>query len=243
MSLTFSEYQTALASMSAMITSEGDFSTALPLAIDYGEGRCYRDLNLLNLRVRDSSASTNANDRNFTLPTSVGTFQVVDEISVITPAGTAPESGTRNVLVPVSQAVLDWTYPSITGAGVPEYFAYISQSGIAGQKNILFGPWPSAAYRVEVTGSIQWTPLSATNVTTFLSLYYPDLFLAASMIFMAGFQKNFGAQGDDQKSAMSWEQQYQALLGGASPLEARKRFAGASWTAKPVEPTAVPQRG
>lgn len=243
MSLTYSTYVSTLAAMVVIASDDDNFEAVLPSAIDYGEGRCYRDLNLLNLMVRDSSASCSANDRNFTLPTSVGTFQVITEMAVVTPAGTAPEAGTRNVLIPVSQSVLDWTYPSVSGAGVPEFFAYISQSGISGQKNVILGPWPAAAYRVEVTGMIQWTPLSASNTTTFLSLYYPDLFLAASMIFMTGFKGNFGASGDDPKSAMSWEQTYQSLLGGASPLEARKRFAGASWTAKPVEPTAVPQRG
>ncbi len=241
--LTYDTYVSTMATMTVIGSTTAEFQVALPNAIDYAEGRLYRDLDMLNLMVRDSSSSTTANSRNFTLPTSVGIFQVVSEVAVITPAGTAPESGTRNVLVPVSQSVLDWTWPSVSGAGVPEQFAYISQSAIAGQINILMGPWPSAAYRVEVTGQIQWTPLSSTNTTTFLSLYYPDLLIAASMVWMAGYMKNFGASSDDPRSAMSWDQQYQTLLAGASPLEARKRFAGASWTAKPVEPTAVNQRG
>src|SRR5262245_2184345 len=141
MSLTYTDWLSSVAGEVPIDPANTDFLVQTPNAIDYGEGRCYRDLNMLNLRVRDSSASTSANDRNFTLPTSVGTFQVVESIAVITPAGTAPESGTRNVLTPVSQDVMDWTWGSITGAGVPEVFAYISQSGISGQKNILLGPW------------------------------------------------------------------------------------------------------
>jgi hypothetical protein len=244
MSLTYDQYVSTLAGMVPIASDNTDFQTMLPSAIDYAEGRCYRDLDMLALQVRDSSASTSANDRNFTLPTSVGTFQVVEEISIVTPAGTAPDSGgTRNVLTPASQSVVDYFWPNSTGAGVPQFFAYVSQSSISGQKNIIFGPWPSAAYRVEVTGQIQWTPLSSSNTTTFLSLYYPDLFVAASMVFLSGWMKDFGGQSDDPKMATSWESQYTTLLGGASPLEARKRMAGASWTAKPVEPTAVPQRG
>jgi hypothetical protein len=239
----YDEFVSTMATMTVIASSNTDFETVLPSAIDYAEGRINRDLDMLNLDVRDGSASTSANNRNFTLPTSVGTFQIVTEVAVITPAGTAPDLGTRNLLIPVSKAVLDWTYPSSTGAGVPEMFAYITQSAIAGQSNIILGPWPNAVYRVEVTGKIQWTPLSSANTTTFISLYYPDLLVAAAMIFMTGFKGNFGAQSDDPRSAMSWEQQYTALLAGSSPWEARKRFAGASWTAKPVEPTAVPQRG
>jgi hypothetical protein len=239
----YAEYVTALATMAVEEADAAAFLTMVPLAINDAEGRIYRDLNMLNLEVRDGSGSTTGNSRNFQLPTSVGFFQVVSEVAVITPAGTAPDSGTRNVLIPVSQTILDWTWPSVSGAGVPQMFCYASQSQIAGQVHILLGPWADAAYRVEVTGQIQWTPLSASNDETFLSLYYPDLLLAASMIFITGYQKNFGAQSDDPKMGVSWESHYQALLAGSSPLEARKRFAGASWTAKPVEPTAVPQRG
>lgn len=196
--------------------------------------------------ITDSSASTTPSSRNFTLPTSKGTFQVVSELNVITPASTGAESGTRNSLTPVSRAVLDWTWPSVTGAGVPTQWCYYSQAnegGFTGIPNILLGPWPDRAYVVEVIGKIIPTPLSASNPTTFLTLYLPDLFVAASMIFLSGYLKNFGAQGDDPRQAVSWDTQYKELLVSAKDWEARKRFAGASWTSKAVEPSAVPQRG
>lgn len=243
MSMTYAQYVTRLATMTAYSETDTDFTTILPSCIDDAEGRCYRDLDMINLDVRDSSSSTVALDRNFNLPTSVGTFQIVTGVNIITPAATAPDSGTRNQLAPASLDVLDRIYPSTTGAGVPQFYSYISQSSISGQKNIVLGPWPDAAYRVEVVGKIQWTPLSSTNTTTFLSLYLPDLLLSASMIFMAGFQKNYGASADDPKSGLTWEAHYQTLLNGAGTWEARKRFAGASWSSKQLEPTAAPQRG
>lgn len=241
MSLTYATYQTALSTLTAIPTTDANFQIMLPLAIDYAEQRIYRELDMLVEDVRDSTASTSAGVRNFTLPTTLGTFQVISGINVITPASTAADSGTRNVCTPVSQTILDWTYPSTNGSGVPAMFSYFSQA--SGQTNIMFGPWPDASYQVEVIGKIIPTPLSDSNTTTFLTLYLPDLFVAASMVFMTGYMKNWGAQADDPKMGQSWEQQYQLLKSSADAWEARKRFAGASWTSKQVEPTAVPQRG
>lgn len=241
MTLTYAGYKTALSTLTAITEDDPNFEIIIPNAIDYAEQRIYRELDMLTEDVRDSSSSVAANNRNFNLPTALGTFQVISGINIITPAATAPDSGTRNPCVPVSRDVLDVIYPSTTGAGVPSMFSYFSQA--AGQTSILFGPWPDAAYRVEVIGKIIPTPLSAANPTTFLTLYLPDLFLMASQIYFDNYMHNFGAIADDPKSAQTHEAQYQTLLKSASDWEARKRFAGASWTSRQVEPTAVPQRG
>lgn len=244
MALTYTTYLTALATITGIPTTNEAFAAIVPSAIDYAEGRIHRELDMLAANVRDSSGTLTGGDRNFTLPIAVGRFQVVDGINVITPAAAASaDAGTRNACAPVSRAVLDMIYPSSTGSGVPSMFAYLSQSDVSGQKHVLFGPWPDANYRVEVVGKVQPPPLSVSVTTTFLSTYLPDLLLAASMVFMTGFMKNFGAQADDPKMALSWEAQYQALKESAGTWEARKRFAGASWSPNAPEPAAVPQRG
>lgn len=242
MSYTYTTLTETLANLLAEDAADTNFLQILPSIIDYAEQRIYRELDMLAEDFRDSSASTTNGVRNFTLPTTYGTFQIVKEINIITPAATAPEAGTRNPVTPVSLTVLDWAWPSSTGSGVPEQFAYFSQA--SGQTNIVFGPWPDAAYRVEVVGKIIPAALSASNPTTFLSTYLPDLFLSACMIFGVGaFQKNFGASPDDPNSVAGWERTYMQQKDSAATWEARKRFAGASWTATQPEPTAVPQRG
>lgn len=250
MSYTYATYVTTLANLLAESETDANFIQILPSIIDYAEQRLYRELDCLVEDIADSSASTTAGVRDFTLPSAIGVFQIVSNINIITPASTAPGSGTRNALTPVSRSVLDWSWPSSTGTGVPEQFAYFSQAPLSGQAsfstqpNIIFGPWPDATYRVEVIGKIIPNPLSASNTTTFLSTYLPDLFMAASMIFAQGaFQKNFTAASDDQNQAAGWTQQYEQLKQSAILWEARKKFAGASWTAAQVEPSAVPQRG
>ena len=241
MALTYTIYVEALSALTAIQSTDANFQTILPDVIDYAEQRIYRELDMLVEDVRDSTASTAAANRNFTLPTTIGTFQIVSGINIITPASTAPDSGTRNPCIPVSREVLDFSYPSTTGAGVPSMFHYFSQA--PGQASILFGQWPDTTYRVEVIGKIIPTALSASNPTTFLTDYLPDLFLMASQIYFDNYMKNFGAIADDPKAAQTHEAQYQTLLKSAADWEARKRFAGASWTSKSIEPVAVPQRG
>lgn len=245
MSLTYDQFVTTIANLTSEDASGADFLQILPSGIDYAEDRIYRELDMLVENVRDSSSLTVAGDRNFNLPTSLGVYSgPIDGINIITPASTGPESGTRVRLLPTSLDFLDYTWPSSTGSGVPQYFAYFSQSSLSGQKNIVFGPWPDATYRVEVIGKIQPAALSSTNTTTYLSTYLPDLMVAATMIFMSGWQQNFGAQrADNPQMPASWSAQYSELMASAATWEARKRFAGPSWTSKAPEPAASNQRG
>ena len=244
MSLTYTTLQTALSTLTAIPTTDDNFEAILPFAIEYAEGRIYRDLDLVAATVTDGSASLGAGNRNFTLPTSVGTFLIVTAMNVISPASTAPDSGTRNPLQPVSREFLDLTWPSATGSALPQYFSLTTLSTTAGQNQVVVGPWPDAAYRVEVIGKIQPTPLSASNTTTYLSLNYPDLFLMACALYYVGpYMKNTSGASDDPKTALSFESQYQTLLKSADLWQARARFGAASWTSKQVEPNAAPQRG
>lgn len=244
MSLTYAQTVTTIANLTANDPAGTDFLQIFPSAIAYAENRIFRDLDLLVENVTDGSGSCTPASRNFNLPTSLGVFSgPLDRINVITPAATAPDSGTRWPLIPVSADFLNMTWPVVTGTARPQYFAYVTQSASAGQYNIILGPWPDAAYRIEVTGQIQPTALSSGNTTTYISTYYEDLMVAAMMVFMAGYAGNYGAQADDPKQSQSWSAQYDVLLKSALEYEARKRFAGASWTSKQLEPSAAPQRG
>lgn len=236
MSLTYSTYVTALSTLTVIPSSNTEFTAILPDCIDYAEQRIYRELDLLSTVVRDASQALTPNSRNFTLPTAQGAFVVVNGINAITPAGTAPDGGTRNPLTPVSRDYLDLVWPSVTGTGLPTAFAMITQTAI------VVGPWPDQAYTMEVIGTQRPTPLSSDNPVTFLSNNLPDLFLAASMVFMSGYTKNFGAQADDPKLAQSWENQTQLLMASAETEEAKKRFQGSSWSSLTQSPQAQPAR-
>lgn len=235
--LTYNTFVSSLANMLVVPVDDPAFVLVIPNVIDYAEQRIYRDLDLLQTIVRDSSAALTSGNRNFTLPTDVGTFIVLDDINVITPAGTVdPELGTRVSLLPTSKESLDALYPSSTGSGVPSYFAMIQQS------SIIVGPWPDQAYQIEVVGTQRPAPMSVTNQTTFLSVNLPDLLLAAACLWGAAFQKNFSEVGDQPQAAAAFEAQYNILLKSSNMEEMRKRFTAAGWSSRSPSPDATPPR-
>jgi hypothetical protein len=142
---------------------------------------------------------------------------------------------------------MDMLWPSEqapTTPSIPTVFAMLTQNNVQAQTtDVLVGPAPDDTYNVEVVGTVNPTPLSAANTTTYLTLYLWDLFVAASMVFMTGFQKNFGSQADDPKMAVSWESTYKTLFQSADLVDSRQRFAAASWTSAQPENFASAQRG
>ena len=223
MSLTYNQYVQALGSAAAIAPNDGAFVNYLPNIIDYAEQRIYREGQFLSTIVRDTGGSCTANNRNFTLPSTNGRFVVVEAINVVTPAGSTVNNGTRNPIQPTTLEVIDYLWPSNAASSattIPSLFAMVTD------QTVVFGSPPGADFQVEVIGTIRPTPLSSTNPTTYLSLYLPDLFLAASMIAVNAWQKNFGTMADDPKASQSWESQYQALFQSANMEEQRKKFTG-----------------
>lgn len=234
--LTYSTFVTSLANLLPVQSTDAGFVTALPNIIDDAEQRLYRELDLLSTVVTATGPLT-AGSRKFSLPTTSGVFVVVEEMNVITPAGTTnPELGERVPLLPASKEYLDVVYPSIAGEGVPSLFAPISQ------QDWILGPWPDGAYTIEVVGTIRPAPLSASNQTTFLSQYLPDVFLAAALVFSAGYQQNFSSMGDNPAQAMTWESHVKTLLDSAMVEEIRKKFGSQGWSSKSPDPIATPPR-
>ena len=232
----YSTYVNQLSTFLEIDSTDVNFQAALANIIDDSEQRIYRELDLLDTVVRDSSAALISGNRSFTLPSTLGRFVVTEEINVITPAGTTPDNGTRNSLVPSSREMLDMLYPSVTGATVPTYWAPITS------QQIIVGPWPDAAYQVEVVGTIRPTSLSSTNSTTLLTQFFPDLFFAGSLVMAQGYMKNFGAMSDDPKAAMSWQSHYDQLIQSAQVEQQRKRLASQGWSPKQPAPIATPPR-
>jgi hypothetical protein len=216
---TYTSYVSALASEMVVPTSDPNFQTILPTIITNAELRLQRDLDLVDSTVRDSSFTFTLNTRNFTLPTAQGTFIVVDQLNVITPAGTTdPEQGTRNSLIPTSIDMLDFLWPSSSGSTLPVYMSMMNQD------MAIVGPFPDQQYTVEVVGSVRFPSLSSAVATNPLSVFFPDLYLSASMVEAAAYQRNFGAMSDDPKMGINWEAHYQAQLKSAQTEEAKKKF-------------------
>ena len=237
MSINYTSYYSQLANMVPISTGDTNFATMMPGCIDYAEQRMYRDLDLLATRVTDATGSLSSANRQFTLPTGTGAFLVVEGVNVITPYTATSTSGTRVPLVMTSRDFIDITYPSNTGgAAVPEFFAMRDNA------SIIVGPPPDAAYPMEIIGTQRPAPLSSANSSTFLTQVLPDVFIAASMVFISGYTKDFSAQGDNPAQGNSWETQYKTLIASANVEELRKRYFSAGWTSQQPSPIATPAR-
>lgn len=224
--MTYAEFITAVAALCAIEEDDANLLAIMPQAIADAEGRIYNDIDMMAMRTRASSHLLASGNRNITLAD--GEFLTVDRISILTPAGsTSPDSAARVPLTATTPEFLDEVYNSASVSGQPTYWA------IRDATSIIVGPWPNGDYTTEVSGTRRPDALSATNTTTPLSRDMPELLVAAAMVFLTGWQKNFGAQSDDARMAVSWEAKYQASLAGWRGQEARKKLEAAGWTSRP----------
>lgn len=212
---------------SATPTNNTDFNNLIPRAIDYTENRIQRDLDLLPTVITVAGTMT-ANQRQQTLPTGSGTFIVCTEIRPII-------GGVKQKpLEFVTRDFLDYAWPadqSIAANTPPIQWAPNDQA------SILVGPAPDQAYAYEAVGTARLVQLSAANTSNFLTLQLQDLYVACSLVFWFGYQRDFGGQSDNPATAQSWESQYQLLLKSSVVEEIRKKFA--NQTASPSYPTGI----
>lgn len=228
-------YIQQIATLAVVDVADPNYLIVLPQMITYAENRMCRDLDFL------STVTTNTNYATVsgvpTVAVAVGDFVTLQQVNVISPAGTAvPNNGTRNPLLPATKEFLNLVYPSGSSAAIPQYFAMLNQS------TVTLGPWPDAAYTLELVGTYRPDSLSATNKTTFISLYLPDLFIMASMIYISGYQRNFGRANDEPQMAVTYESQYKGLLQSAVVEEARKKFQSSAWASMSPAVVASPTR-
>ena len=232
MSLNYTTYVDQVANLLVIGSTNANFQTMLPGMIDYAEQRIYRDLSFNNTTVTDTTVTTVANNRYATLPQTVSGsttgFYTVVNMNVLTPAGALSSNGTRNPVARSWQKIVDFLYPTntaVSSLSVPSVYALIgSTTPSVNAVQIMFGPAPGDAFTIEVTGTIRPTPLSSVNTTTFLTNYFPDLFIVASMVFGAGYMRDFGQQSDNPGMSQSWETQYKSLLQSAKLEQTRSRY-------------------
>ena len=230
-------YVTQIATMAVVEETNPAFVIILPQMITYAENRIYRELDFLFTSIATTAYGLTAGNRIIAVP--AGTFVVPEQINLLTPAGTSdPDAGTRVPLLPTTKEFLDQVYGSglTANRGQPKYFVPFDDY------TFLVGPYPDDNYTCEIIGTYRPNSLSATNLTTFISLYLPDLFIMASMIYVSAYQRNFGRANDDPQMAVSYESQYQALKASALAEENRKKFEAAAWSSQGASTSATPTR-
>lgn len=226
MSITYDQYVPAMATLLSVDSpTEVNYVAILPRMIEYAEDRLYRELDLIATNT-EGVGDMIAGQRTVVVPDSV---LIVQSAAVVTPAGVLPAAGKRNPLQRVSLEFMNYVWPSGAEQGVPLYYTMQTDALIA------VAPTPDDVYKISAWGPVRPEPLSSSNQTTWLTDNLPDLFIAASMVFGSGYQRNFGAQSDDPKMAQSWENQYQLLMRSGSTDEMRRKAASVAW--QPYSPT------
>ncbi len=244
MSLTYSSFVSEIASITVisstvLVSGDTNFPTGIiSAAIDYAEGRLYRELDLPVVSVVDTSVSCSSGVRSISLSTTQGELLVIERLNLLTSAGATSSYAQRVPLTPASPAVIDCVYPSAASSncGQPTYFARLSNV------ELIFGPTPDQPYGIEVQATIRPSPLSTTNSSTWLTQNVPELMIAGAMIFMSGYMRDYGAQSDNPQMAQSWENQYQQLMKSMSVDADRMKFQSAGWTSVQPSPNATPPR-
>lgn len=229
-------YIDQIATMAVVEATNPEFLVILPQMITYAENRMYRDLDFLFTSIATTAYGMTAGSRQISVP--AGTFVVPEQINVLV-GSSNPDTATRVPLLPTTKEFLDACYGSGASAnrGLPKYWVPFDDY------TFLVGPYPDQSYPCELVGTYRPDSLSITNKTTFISLYLPDLFIMASMIYISAYQRNFGRANDDPQMAITYESQYMALLKAADLEENRKKFEAAAWSSQEPSISATSTRG
>jgi hypothetical protein len=207
-----------------------EFQAALPIMVSNAELRIYRDIPFLAERGSNTSGTFTIGNRQFNLSSLTGQT-ISDGTAVAYPQPVSVEgigavvSGETVWFLRASLDWIDfvWPLPTQTAAPVLDSAYYAALSDI----EIVVAPTPDEAYKAVVVGTWRPMPMSATNETTWLGTYLPDLFHDACMCEGEAYIRNYGAQADDPRAAMSWESTYASRLAPARAEEARRR--GIPW--------------
>ena len=219
---TYATFQAALGEHLVMSTSDTDFVAMLPSIIDAGELSCYRDLDPLFTRRTHQG--------------NIGMTGTVNDAVISAPADSIDiremwlfwpgPIGTKRVqLDRRDESWVNSYNPDRTVTGVPKYYAIIGADygPQVSSMGILLAPCPDQMYAVTIADTYRPATLSATQTTTYLSQYYPDLFMYACLVYASGWQKNYGASSDDPTHAVSWQSKYDKALAAARTEEGRRK--------------------
>ena len=224
--------------------------------LNYAELRIQRDLDLTAVSTAEGYTTNPA----YVIPASSGNVSIpIDDWIVINSIDLLNLNGSNQVistssLIPVSIDYIHNCCNGLSSSGTPKYFCvtgdnYQSVPFSTVNWTIRVGPSSNKAWPISIRGLKRQpslykyaSPGIADTSYTYISTYYPDMLMMASMIYVSAFQRNFSATSDDPQMPMNYEKQYQALRLGAIPEENRKKQQGSGWTAFSTPVSATPTR-
>jgi hypothetical protein len=241
--LTWTTLETACLAETAKVqppytVPSADFAVIFPQATSYAEGRIYKEFGgLLATRQQNTSLQTTPSVRTVGLAGMVnaggGPIIVPERFALFLPGAGGTGSPSRVQFDRASLDVIDMIWPQFISTQPPSLTDFNPRYwDLLDDHTIVMAPTPDAVYTCEVTGLFQPTPIGPGNesptpltvTSTYLSTVYPELLLAACMVYLCGaLLHNFGAQSDAPQRAISWENLTQELMTIAKAEEMRRR--------------------
>jgi hypothetical protein len=220
-----------------------EFTALIPQMLNYAEQRIQRDMELLNTQVMRGPYTLTPGSNQLSVPPS--DLLVVQDVLVTV-------AGEPKPMHPVSKPYLLTVWPSSSPPGPPKVVALQggdqATQGLTGTI-LMFGPPPDLNYQVNCIGESRAPslagfadPADAGVQSTWIATWLPDLLVMGCMIYVSGYQRDFGRQSDDPQMAQSYESQYETLLAAANKQEFQRRWEADAWSAAAKSPVATPTR-
>lgn len=222
---------------------DSSFTGATPTMVRNAELRIYRDLDLAASSGQNTSLQTTAQSKTLDLTgmtgqTVTGGTPVAYPYPVVV-EGISAKVGNR--WIPYQMTSLDWldmVWPDETLMAAPASgLAYFS---MLDNQTARLAPVPDLVYPLRITGQWRPAPMTASNPVTWIGDNLPDLLFYAVMIEAYGYQRDFGAQAEDPKAALSWEARFQDAKRSALREENLKKGLGPDFGPYPPAPMAEP---
>jgi hypothetical protein len=153
-------------------------STIIDGLIEDAEFRIFRDVDSDNNR-RYATSSLVAGQRYIDIPDNA----LVIRSAQITDIDPATSPSTDRGLMEYRDTNFMAEYNPTDSQGTPKYWSYWDQN------TIVFAPVPDQAYTIQLNYILKDAGLSSTNTTTYLSLYFPNGLLYASLVEAFSFLK------------------------------------------------------
>jgi hypothetical protein len=153
-------------------------STIIDGLIEDAEFRIFRDVDSDNNR-RYATSSLVAGQRYIDIPDNA----LVIRSAQITDIDPATSPATDRGLMEYRDTNFMAEYNPTDSQGTPKYWSYWDQN------TIVFAPVPDQAYTIQLNYILKDAGLSSTNTTTYLSTYFPNGLLYASLVEAFSFLK------------------------------------------------------
>lgn len=224
-------YDQLINSIQNLVVDNGSvpFNNIIPQSIQFAEGKCYRELDLLSSRIQDNSVQLVTSTRTVTCPTAVN---IVEGVSAITPFNS--QTGKRNPVERASIDFIDMAYPDNTITGTPVWFCMLSDT------TMVFAPTPDHPYYIEVTGTAAPIAMSPDQQTSPLGNYFPDLLLSCAMTFMSAWQRDVGSAMSPQ-DANTWQAAAEEQMKSAQEYIQRQKSQDNNWSPFTATPLSAPR--